>query len=176
MKVGVRKPNLKKSIKARTTGKVKRQLKSSVNPLYGKKGTGMITDPKKAVYNKVYNKTTVGVRDIYDELNDDFDDFDDSYEPYLEEIQANSSSSSIPDVEITFDENYIYFNDKKFSPKSCNVTSIILYIVFALSLVIGLPTIAFGGWIFLIIGIISFYFATRYRKLLKKYLSYKEKN
>ena len=37
MKYGVRKPNVKKSIKARTTGKVKRQVKKAVNPLYGKK-------------------------------------------------------------------------------------------------------------------------------------------
>ena len=59
MKIGIRTPNLKKSIKARTTGKVKRKMKSAVNPLYGKKGMGMITNPKKAVYNKVYNKTTI---------------------------------------------------------------------------------------------------------------------
>ncbi|MFZ7175814.1 hypothetical protein [Streptococcus hyovaginalis] len=59
MKIGYRKPSLKKSIKARTTGKVKRQVKSAVNPLYGKKGMGLINNPKKAVYNKVYNKTTV---------------------------------------------------------------------------------------------------------------------
>ena len=64
MKFGVRKPSIKKSIKARTTGKAKRALKKSVNPLYGKKGMGFINDPKKAVYNKVYNKTTVGVNDI----------------------------------------------------------------------------------------------------------------
>ncbi|MCO4596040.1 putative membrane protein [Streptococcus infantarius subsp. infantarius] len=59
MKIGIRTPNLKKSIKARTTGKIKRKMKSAVNPLYGKKGMGMITNPKKAVYNKVYNKTTI---------------------------------------------------------------------------------------------------------------------
>lgn len=59
MKIGIRTPNLKKSIKARTTGKLKRKMKSAVNPLYGKKGMGMITNPKKAVYNKVYNKTTI---------------------------------------------------------------------------------------------------------------------
>ena len=64
MKVGIRKPNIKKSVKARTTGKIKRSVKKSVNPLYGKKGVGYVTDPKKAVYNKVYNKTTVGVRAI----------------------------------------------------------------------------------------------------------------
>lgn len=58
MKIGMRKPNLKKRVKARTTGKLKRTVKKSVNPLYGKKGMGLINDPKKAVYNKVYNKST----------------------------------------------------------------------------------------------------------------------
>lgn len=58
MKFGPRKPNLKKRVKARTTGKIKRQVKRSVNPLYGKKGMGWVRDPKRAAYNKVYNKTT----------------------------------------------------------------------------------------------------------------------
>ncbi|WP_252236245.1 hypothetical protein [Clostridium sp. CH2] len=66
MKVGLRKPSIKKSIKARTTGKLKREIKKSINPLYGKKGMGYINDPKKAIYNKVYNKTTFGVKDIID--------------------------------------------------------------------------------------------------------------
>ena len=61
MKVGIRKPNYKKRLKARTTGKIKRQVKKAVIPGYGKKGTGWIKDPKKAAYNKVYNKTTVSV-------------------------------------------------------------------------------------------------------------------
>lgn len=64
MKMGVRKPNIKSRVKARTTAKVKRSIKKSVNPLYGKKGMGYINDPKKAVYNKVYNKTTVSVDDL----------------------------------------------------------------------------------------------------------------
>ena len=67
MKYGVRKPNVKKSIKARTTGKVKRQVKKAVNPLYGKKGMGIVNDPKKAAYNAVYNRTTVGVSDLVKE-------------------------------------------------------------------------------------------------------------
>lgn len=65
MKFGIRKPNIKKSIRARTAGRVKRKLKSSVNPLYGKKGMGWIRDPKKAVYNKVYNKTTFDIFKIF---------------------------------------------------------------------------------------------------------------
>lgn len=59
VKVGFRKPSIKKRVKARTTGKLKRKVKSSVNPLYGKKGMGYIKNPKRAVYNKVYNKTTI---------------------------------------------------------------------------------------------------------------------
>ncbi|MEG1256886.1 hypothetical protein [Clostridium sp.] len=70
MKVGIRKPSIKKSIKARTTGRVKRSIKSSVNPLYGKTGMGYVNDPKKAVYNKVYNKTTVGVNEVIKESAD----------------------------------------------------------------------------------------------------------
>ena len=64
MKVGVRKPSVSRRIKARTTGRAKRAVKKAVIPYYGKKGTGIIKDPKKAVYNKVYRKTTVGVDDI----------------------------------------------------------------------------------------------------------------
>lgn len=65
MKFGMRKPSLTKSVKARTTGKIKRKIKSSVNPLYGKKGIGLITNPKKAIYNKVYKKTTFSFFDLF---------------------------------------------------------------------------------------------------------------
>lgn len=58
MKFGMRKPSLKKSFKARTTGKIKRKIKRTVNPLYGKKGMGYIKNPKRAVKNKIYHKTT----------------------------------------------------------------------------------------------------------------------
>lgn len=59
MKIGVRTPSLKKSFKARTTGRINRTLKKSVTPLYGKKGMGYIKNPEKAIYNKVYHKVTV---------------------------------------------------------------------------------------------------------------------
>lgn len=64
MKVGFRKPSFKKSLKARTTAKWKRQTKKAVIPGYGKKGTGWLKNPKKASYNKVYHKTTFGLSDI----------------------------------------------------------------------------------------------------------------
>lgn len=59
MKFGFRTPNLEKKLKAKTTGAVKRKVKSVINPMYGKNGIGIITDPKKALYNKIYNKTTI---------------------------------------------------------------------------------------------------------------------
>lgn len=65
MKLGMRKPSLKKSIKARTTGKAKRKLKKALIPGYGKKGTGWLKDPKKAAYNKVYRKTTFSIFDLF---------------------------------------------------------------------------------------------------------------
>jgi len=61
MKFGIRTPSITRSIRARTTGAVKRKIMRSVNPLYGKKGVGLIRNPKKAVYNKVYNKTSIGL-------------------------------------------------------------------------------------------------------------------
>lgn len=64
MKIGFRTPSLKKSLKARTTGRAKRTVKSAINPLYGKKGMGVL-HPKKAIYNKVYKKTTFGLSDIF---------------------------------------------------------------------------------------------------------------
>lgn len=64
MKFGIRKPSIKKSFKARTTGKLKRKAKKAVNPFYGKKGTGWARSPKKAAYNKVYKKTTKSIFDI----------------------------------------------------------------------------------------------------------------
>lgn len=60
-----RKPSIKKSVSARTKGKAKRSIKGALNPTYGKKGMGWVNDPKKAMYNKVYNKTTTSIFDLY---------------------------------------------------------------------------------------------------------------
>ena len=57
MKFGIRKPSLKKSIAARTS--LKRVVKNSLG-LNAPRGMGWITNPKKAAYNRVYNRTTKG--------------------------------------------------------------------------------------------------------------------
>lgn len=61
MKFGVRKPSFKKSIKARTTGRINRAVKRAVNPLYGKKGVGFVKDPSRSIKNAVYQRTTFSV-------------------------------------------------------------------------------------------------------------------
>ena len=65
MKFGMRKPSLRKSIAARTTGRAKRAAKKALIPGYGRKGMGWITNPRKALYNKVYRKTTFSIFDIF---------------------------------------------------------------------------------------------------------------
>ena len=65
MKFGMRKPSLKKSIAARITGKIKRSIKKTLIPEYGKKGMGLINDPNKSMYNKIYKKTTFSIFDLF---------------------------------------------------------------------------------------------------------------
>ena len=65
MKFGMRKPSFKKSLKARTTGAIKRKAKKAVNPLYGKKGMGYAKSPTKAIKNKIYKKTTFSFWDLF---------------------------------------------------------------------------------------------------------------
>lgn len=61
----MRKPSIKKSFKARTTGKAKRKIKKALIPGYGKKGMGWIKNPKKAAYNKIYKKTSFSIFDLF---------------------------------------------------------------------------------------------------------------
>ena len=57
MKFGFRIPSLTKRIAARTS--VKRILRHNLG-LKAPRGMGWLTNPKKAAYNRVYNRTTRG--------------------------------------------------------------------------------------------------------------------
>ncbi len=57
MKFGFRKPSFKKRIAARTS--LKRVLRHSLG-FKAPRGWGWLTNPKKAAYNRVYNRTTKG--------------------------------------------------------------------------------------------------------------------
>jgi hypothetical protein len=57
MKFGLRIPSLKKRIAARTSPA--RFLRHSLG-LKAPRGLGWVTNPKRALYNRLYNRTTVG--------------------------------------------------------------------------------------------------------------------
>lgn len=65
MKFGMRKPNLKKRISAKTS--LKRQVIHRTG-LKMPRGKGWIRNPKKYAYNKVYNKTTFDIFKILKKL------------------------------------------------------------------------------------------------------------
>lgn len=57
MKIGFRIPSITKRIATRTS--IKRYARQNLG-LKAPKGYGVVTNPKKALYNKVYNKTSRG--------------------------------------------------------------------------------------------------------------------
>lgn len=65
MKLGLRTPSLKKRLKARTTGKLKRSLNKAINPIYGKSGVGFVKDPVKSTKDMVYKKTTFSFWNLF---------------------------------------------------------------------------------------------------------------
>lgn len=61
MKFGIRKPSIKKMISARTSPK--RIIRHNLG-LKAPRGYGWLTNPKKAIYNRVYNRTSFNIFDI----------------------------------------------------------------------------------------------------------------
>lgn len=101
-KIKMRSPSIKKSVSARTTGRITRAAKSSVNPLYGKKGMGYVKDPKKAVKNSLYHKYTFGARDIYKSTKQDLRGLDYDYSPsYIKEDVRLEPDQERPKLEFT---------------------------------------------------------------------------
>lgn len=69
MKFGIRKLSPKKRFSSKIKGKGTRSLKRMIIPGYGRKGMGLITNPKKSAYNSIYNKTTVSVDNLFKKCN-----------------------------------------------------------------------------------------------------------
>lgn len=146
MKYGVRKPNVKKSIKARTTGKVKRQVKKAVNPLYGKKGMGIVNDPKKAAYNAVYSRTTVSVSDLVKEA-------------------AATTQKSAANVPHTVPQKKEY-SDRMYNV--CGTFMIVLGVILALLGLFLLLAVSVGGIVAVAVGVICVIIGRKYRKIVKE--------
>ena len=62
MKFGIRKPSIKRRIAARTSWK--RAVRHRMG-LKAPKGWGWLTNPKKAAYNRVYNRTTISADKLF---------------------------------------------------------------------------------------------------------------
>lgn len=65
MKFGMRKPSLKKMISARTSPK--RFIRQNLG-LKVPRGWGWLTNPKKAAYNRVYNRTSFSILNMLKKL------------------------------------------------------------------------------------------------------------
>ena len=63
-----RKKSFSKSLSARLSGTPKRRLKKALIPGYGQKGMGWL-HPKKKLYNKVYNSTTIDPVKLFKSIN-----------------------------------------------------------------------------------------------------------
>lgn len=162
MKIGVRKPSIKRSIKAKTTGKLKRKVKSTINPLYGKKGMGVINSPEKAVYNKVYNKTTTGVNDIV------------KNNPSIKtSTKCKTNIENDSQIYEIINEDLVVISNKNYTKKSIKAfknTFLFTSIILILSGIICLPV----GLIFVIIGMFMYSMFRTYKKIYNEMLNLKK--
>jgi len=102
MKFGFRMPSLKKRIAARTS--FKRVIRHSMG-IKAPRGMGFLTNPKKALYNKVYNKTTFGLGSAF------------KYKSSNKIPSVNSSATSKPTP------------SKKGSLKSLGIVVLIIFLI-----------------------------------------------
>ena len=145
MKFGMRTPNIKKSISARTTGKIKREIKKSVNPLYGKKGMGTINNPQKSIYNKVYSKTTFGVSDL--KSNSNKKNSNDTNIPqeldYLLRLQQMSSDDfTEEELDSMSVEELAAIHNGEQHRKNCRILGLFFKIIsVVIAIIFGLPSL-----------------------------------
>ena len=65
MKIGIRKPSIKKMIAARISPK--RFIRHNLG-IKAPRGWGWLTNPKKALYNRIYNRTTIDIFSVLKKL------------------------------------------------------------------------------------------------------------
>lgn len=65
MKIGIRKPSLKKMIAARISPK--RFIRHNLG-IKAPRGWGWLINPKKALYNRIYNRTTIDIFSVLKKL------------------------------------------------------------------------------------------------------------
>lgn len=176
MKIGIRKPSIKKSLKARTTGKLKRTLKSSVNPLYGKKGMGLINNPKKSIYNRVYNRTTVGISDIVNNngKKKKYNLNDNSLDNVLSNDNLNNDTKSNNGVFYqVLDKNNVIINGITYSRGTIMFfQKCFAFFTFFIGIG-GILLLSIGiGIIFILFAIVMFFLSKKYKEIYNEMISY----
>lgn len=161
MKLGIRKPNITGSIKAKTTGKLKRKVKSSINPLYGKKGMGLINDPKKSVYNKVYSKTSTGINEI---ISDKVDK--------NEKMNIVGSNNKIYNI---INQDNVVISNKEYSKKNIKIFKNIFMFTAILLLFLGIICLPIGI-IFILVGLLMFSMYRTYKEIYDEMTSFKKES
>jgi hypothetical protein len=146
LKFGYRTPNIKKSIKARTTGKIKRKFKKTINPVYNKKGIDYITNPKKAIKNNIYHNTTIDTTKYVKKALFD----NSSYKQKNKKINTNTQIKKISNLEnnkkSNIKNNKSNIKDNaKLSPTTEKIITIISYIIVAI--IIGFIIVLLGSFI-----------------------------
>ncbi|MGM9695216.1 MAG: hypothetical protein ACI3YC_09440 [Alloprevotella sp.] len=64
MRIGMRKPSVRKAFMARTKGYGTRMIKRAIIPWYGKRGMGWV-HPMRAIYNRIYYRLTFSIFDLF---------------------------------------------------------------------------------------------------------------
>ena len=153
MKFGYRKPSIKKSISARTTGRAKKAVKSAILPGYGKKGAGWVKNPKKATYNHIYNKTTKSIFDT---------------------TSSNNSSQNVSQSNISYNSNFetldgkIKVGNSYYTPSTLKGFAIFYLLIDCILIPISFYIMPFGI-ITLLFGLLLIYTAFSYFKLCKQF-------
>ena len=121
-------------------------MKKLKEAFFSEKGMGIVNDPKKAAYNAVYNRTTVGVSDIAKGLT------------AANGNPAASSSTNAP-------------QKKEYSANTysvCGILMIVLGAVLALLGLILLLAVPVAGIIAIVFGVACVVIGRKYRKVAKE--------
>ena len=121
-------------------------MKKLKEAFFSEKGMGIVNDPKKAAYNAVYNRTTVGVSDLVKEA-------------------ASTTQKSAANVPHAVPQKKEY-SDRMYNV--CGTLMIVLGVILALLGLLLLLAVPVGGIVAVAVGVICVIIGRKYRKIVKE--------
>lgn len=149
---------------------MKKAAKRTVNPLYGKKGMGLVNNPKKALYNKVYNSTTIGMSDFLETASknenltrNNQNNSDSQSKEFLADsnIKSTKTKNNTPLYEITND-NKVKIGKRIYTKKQVKKYAMLFLILSVVYMIIGIYFFPF-----FIIGLFLLWTSHVYHKINK---------